>query len=106
MSSKPSHRQATLLAESKSNQTVKRWAKVLNKMPEVKTKSKMQLMASILENQHAHMIGDGKAQSSLLTENSQATTTGNIADFTRFALPLLRKSYPKLISDNLSVFSL
>lgn len=29
------------------------------------------------------------------------TTTANIADFTRFALPLIRKSYPKLIADNL-----
>ncbi|MEM3097243.1 MAG: hypothetical protein QXU32_00770 [Nitrososphaerales archaeon] len=30
-----------------------------------------------------------------------ATTTGDIADFTRFALPLIRKSYPRLIADNL-----
>jgi len=27
--------------------------------------------------------------------------TGNVADFTRFALPLIRKSFPKLIADNL-----
>jgi len=101
MKTKPNHRQATLIAEAKSNKQVNRWAKVINKMPEVKSKSKMSLMAAILENQHTHMIGDGKPQSSLLTENSQAVSTGNIADFTRFALPLLRKSYPKLISDNL-----
>ena len=98
---KPNKRQAMLLTEAKQNDTVKRWAKVLNKMPEVKTRSKMQLMSAILENQHAYMVGDGKPQSRLLTENSQALTTNNIADFTRFALPLLRKSYPKLIADNL-----
>lgn len=101
MAGKPSMRQATLLAEAKTNTQVKKWAKVLNKMPEVKSKSKMQLMAAVLENQHTHMMGDGTGRSSILLENSQAVTTGNIADFTRFALPLLRKSYPKLISDNL-----
>lgn len=98
---KPSRRQSMLMTEAKSNDIVRRWGKVLNKMPEVKTRSKMQLMAAILENQHAHMVGNGKPQSSLLTENSQAVTTGNIADFTRFALPLLRKSYPKLIADSI-----
>jgi len=96
---KPNARQAALLQEAKSNQTVKKWAKVLNKMPEVKTKGKMGMMASILENQYAFMNPQGG--SSLLFENSQATTTNNIADFTRFALPLIRKSYPKLIADNL-----
>lgn len=97
---KPNNRQSMLLKEAKSNELVGRWAKVLNKMPEIKTRSKMQLMSSILENQHRHMVGNGKPQSSLLTENS-ALTTNNIADFTRFALPLLRKTYPKLISDQL-----
>jgi hypothetical protein len=88
-------RQEVLLAESKKNEQVRRWAKVLNKMPEVKSNRKMGLMAAIMENQYAHMKG-GKG---VLFED--ATTTNNIADFTRFALPLLRKSYPKLIADNL-----
>jgi hypothetical protein len=84
-----------LLAEAKKNESVKRWAPVLNKMPEVGS-SKYGLMAALLENQHKAMEGKG---SSLLFED--AFQTGNIADFTRFALPLIRKSYPKLISDNL-----
>lgn len=63
-------------------------------MPEVKSNRKMGLMAAVMENQYNHMKG-GK----VLFED--ATTTNNIADFTRFALPLLRKSYPKLIADNL-----
>jgi hypothetical protein len=96
---RPDARQKLLLQEAKSNETVKRWAKVLNKLPEVQTKSKFGLMAAILENQHKHMVSG--PTSSLLTENSQAVTTNNVADFTRFALPLLRKSYPKLIADNL-----
>lgn len=100
MKNKPNLRQATLLTEAKSNDQVRKWARVINKMPEVKSKSKMQLMAAVMENQYAHMYGNGKQHSSMLLEN-QAVTTGNIADFTRFALPLLRKSYPKLIADNL-----
>jgi hypothetical protein len=93
-----SKRQQTLLVEAKKNQEVKRWAKVLNKMPEVITGKKMNLMAALLENQYNHMKSSGGG-SRLITED--ATTTNNIADFTRFALPLLRKSYPKLIADNL-----
>lgn len=84
-----------LLLEAKKNEMVKRWAPVLGKMPEVKS-SKYGLMAALLENQHKAMDGKG---SSLLFED--AFQTGNIADFTRFALPLIRKAYPKLISDNL-----
>jgi hypothetical protein len=53
-------------------------------------------MSSLFENQFRHWQ---PGKSSILLEDS--TTTANIADFTRFALPLLRKSYPKLISDNL-----
>jgi hypothetical protein len=83
-----------LLLEAKKNKLVKKWTPVLNKMPEVNGK-KMGLMACLLENQHAAMGGD----SSLLFE--EAFQTGNIADFTRFALPLIRKAYPKLIADNL-----
>lgn len=84
-----------LLLEAKRNQMVKRWAPVLSKMPEIDSK-KYGMMAAILENQHKAMDGKG---SSLLFE--EAFQTGNIADFTRFALPLIRKAYPKLISDNL-----
>ena len=84
-----------LIMEAKKNTLVKRWAPVLNKMKEV-PRSKFGLMAAIMENQHNAMSGKG---SSLLFED--AFQTGNIADFTRFALPLIRKAYPKLISDNL-----
>ena len=86
---------AMLLVEAKKNADVKRWAPVLAKMPEV-THQKYGLMAALLENQHKAMSGKG---SSMLFED--AFQTGNIADFTRFALPLIRKAYPKLISDNL-----
>lgn len=94
----PSKRQATLLVEAKKNEQIKKWAKVLNKMPEVRSKSKMALMAAIMENQYNHMKSKGGGSRLLMEET---TTTNNIADFTRFALPLLRKSYPKLIADNL-----
>jgi len=92
-----SHRQNVLLEEAKKNSLVRKWAKVLNKIPEVRTASKMSLMSAVCENQLAFMKSSGKSR--LLFE--EATTTNNIADFTRFALPLLRKSYPKLIADNL-----
>lgn len=84
-----------LLVESKRNQTVKRWAPVLNKMREI-SPQKYGLIAALCENQHGVMSAKG---SSLLFED--AFQSGNIADFTRFALPLIRKSYPKLIADNL-----
>ena len=88
-------RQNKLLRESKKNQMVKKWAPVLKKCKEIGPQ-KYGLMASILENQFNHWDPSNK---SLLLED--ATTTGDIADFTRFALPLIRKSYPKLIADNL-----
>lgn len=88
-------RQQKLLRESKKNQIVKKWAPVLKKCREVRPE-KYGLMAAILENQFNHW---DPANKSLLLED--ATTTGDIADFTRFALPLIRKSYPKLIADNL-----
>ncbi len=86
---------AAVLYESKKNAHVRRWAKVLGKCREIK-QEKMGLMASIMENQYNHWNPEGR---SILFEDQ--TTTANIADFTRFALPLLRKSYPKLIADNL-----
>lgn len=87
--------QEALMLEGRKNANVKRWSKVLAKCTEVK-KEKLGLMAALLENQHSAWDPQKK---SLLMEDQ--TTTGNIADFTRFALPLIRKSYARLISDNL-----
>ncbi|MHA1838781.1 MAG: hypothetical protein ACTSYO_02325 [Candidatus Ranarchaeia archaeon] len=88
-------RSQSLLRESKKNKMVRKWAPVLKKCKEIRPQ-KYGLMSAILENQFNHWDPSNK---SLLLED--ATTTGDIADFTRFALPLIRKSYPKLISDNL-----
>lgn len=90
------NRNSFLLTESKKNQTVKKWAPVLQKCKEVPA-NKIGLMASVLDNQYNAWQGRGSNR--LLFED--ATTTGDVADFTRFALPLIRKSYPKLIADNL-----
>jgi len=89
-------RNAKLVLEAKRNQMVKRWAPVLAKCKEVPP-SKYGLMAMVLENQHNFM--DNRRKGGVLFE--EATTTGDIADFTRFALPMIRKSYPRLIADNL-----
>jgi len=86
---------ASVIREAKKNELVKKWSSVLEKCHEV-TPSKLGFMASILENQLNHSNPKNK---SVLFEDQ--TTTSNIADFTRFALPLIRKSYPKLIADNL-----
>jgi hypothetical protein len=86
-------REQRLLVESKRNKLVNRWAPVLRKFVEVPP-SKYALMSTMLENQQAHQ---GK-RSPIFEE---ATTTGDIADFTRFALPMIRKSYARLIADNL-----
>jgi hypothetical protein len=87
---------AVVLAEAKKNTVVRKWAPVLQKCPEVSS-NKMGIMAQLIENQYKRMMPT--ESSSILLEDQ--TTTANIADFTRFALPLLRKSYPKLIADNL-----
>lgn len=87
--------QAAVLHESKKNLLVKKWSSVLTKCKEVGPK-KFGMMASILENQHNAWAPQNR---SMILEDQ--TTTANIADFTRFALPLIRKSYPKLIADNL-----
>lgn len=87
--------QAQVIRESKKNQLVSKWSPVLKKCREVSPK-KFGLMAAILENQLNHYNPSNK---SVILEDQ--TTTANIADFTRFALPLIRKSYPKLIADNL-----
>lgn len=87
-------RERQILSEGKRNSLVKRWAPVLRKCPEIPS-AKYGLVSTMLENQMAHSSNKG----SVLFE--EATTTNNIADFTRFALPLIRKSYPRLIADNL-----
>ena len=86
-------REAKLLVESKRNQLVKRWSPVLRKCVEIPP-SKYALLACMLENQQQH-----QSRRSPIFE--EATTTGDIADFTRFALPMIRKSYSRLIADNL-----
>jgi hypothetical protein len=86
---------ASVLHESKRNQLVGKWSPVLKKCREVQPQ-KFGLMAAILENQFKAWNPENR---SVLFEDQ--TTTANIADFTRFALPLIRKSYPKLIADNL-----
>ena len=86
---------AGVLHEAKKNQLVKKWSPVLSKCREV-TQSKFGLMAAILENQYNAWNPENR---SVILEDQ--TTTANIADFTRFALPLIRKSYPKLIADSL-----
>lgn len=86
---------ASVLTEARKNQLVNKWGKVLHKCREV-PKSKLGLMAQILENQFK--VNNPNNRSVLFEDQ---TTTANIADFTRFALPLIRKSYPKLIADGL-----
>jgi len=86
---------ASILYESRKNQLVKRWQPVLNKCREIPA-SKIGLMAALFENQYKAWNPEGR---SMILEDQ--TTTANIADFTRFALPLLRKSFPRLIADNL-----
>ena len=86
---------AAVLHESKKNQLVRKWSPVLGKCREI-SQQKFGLMAAILENQFNSWNPSNR---SIILEDQ--TTTANIADFTRFALPLIRKSYPKLIADNL-----
>lgn len=88
------HKEA-VIHESRKNQLVRKWSPVLGKCKEI-TPKKFALMAALLENQHNHWHPGNR---SAIFEDQ--TTTANISDFTRFALPLIRKSYPKLISDSL-----
>jgi len=87
--------QTAVLHESKRNQLVKKWSPVLSKCREIGSQ-KFGMMAALLENQYNAWNPEGR---SMILEDQ--TTTANIADFTRFALPLIRKSYPKLIADSL-----
>lgn len=86
---------AAIRAQANKNELVHKWGSVLTKCREI-PKHKMSVMAALLENQ-LNAWSPGKRR--MILEDS--TTTANIADFTRFALPLIRKSYSKLISDNL-----
>jgi len=88
-------REMSLLLESKKNEVVRKWSPVLKRCQEI-TPAKMHLCASMMENQHNWW--DPNKRTTIFEE---ATTTGNIADFTRFALPMIRKSFPRLIADNL-----
>jgi len=89
--------QAALMTESKKSNCVSKWQKVIAKCPEIR-KHKMSNFAALLENQYKCWNRD-KGSSSILLEDQ--TTTNNIADFTRFALPMLRKSFSRLIADEL-----
>jgi hypothetical protein len=86
---------AAVLAESRKNSMVGKWRPVLNKCREIPQR-KFAMLAALMENQMKHF---DPANRSMLFEDQ--TTTANIADFTRFALPLIRKSYAKLIADQL-----
>lgn len=88
-------RNESLLVAGRKNELVGKWAPVLKKCKEVPA-SKFGLLSHMFENQYNHW--DPKKRSVILED---ATTTGDIADFTRFALPLIRKSYSRLIADNL-----
>lgn len=86
---------AAINAAGNKSILVKKWSSVLHKCREV-PKYKMSNFATLLENQFNAWSPDRRR---LIFEDS--TTTANIADFTRFALPLIRKSYAGLIADNL-----
>jgi hypothetical protein len=86
-----------LIAESaKTNTLIKKWEKVIAKCPEI-TSKKRGNFARILENQLTSMR-QSRNGFGLITESM--TTTNDMADFTRFALPMIRKSYAKLLADN------
>lgn len=88
---------ARLLTEARKSDLVKKWLPVLAKCPEIpRQKEKITLMAQLFENQLTQY--DPRKRVALFED---ATTTGNIADFTKHALPLIRKTYPRLIADNL-----
>jgi hypothetical protein len=82
---------------AQSTALAKKWSKVIAKCPEVSAK-KRNNFARILENQYTSM-SRGREGFGLITESM--TTTNDMADFTRFALPMIRKSYGKLLADNL-----
>ena len=86
-----------LLIEARKNDLVKKWLPVLAKCPEIpRQREKLTMMAQLFENQLTQY--DPRRRVALFED---ATTTGNIADFTRNALPLIRKTYPRLMADNL-----
>lgn len=85
--------------ESSNRGLVKKWGAVIAKCPEI-PKHRLSTFARVLDNQYRVMEGYANPNGfGLISED--VTTTANLADFTRFALPMIRKSYAKLISDNL-----
>lgn len=89
------------LNESRATQSVliKKWMPVIKKM-EV-PKNSHRTVATLLENQNKYINSQfkRKGRSGILMEDQ--TTTGDIADFTRFSMQVLKKTYAKLIADNL-----
>lgn len=95
--SRPNFNDSQLMLEAERNELVSKWAPVLGKCREIpRSREALGFMAQLFENQMKQY--DPRRRSPIFED---ATTTGDIADFTRFALPLIRKSYPRLIADNL-----
>lgn len=87
------------ILESQNHGLVKKWEKVIKKCPEI-PRHRLATFARLIDNQHKIMESNANHNGfGLISED--VTTTANLADFTRFALPMIRKSYAKLISDNL-----
>lgn len=86
--------QASVNDRARKNALVGKWGNVLKKCHEI-PKRKFDLMANLFENQYNHWTPSKR----MILEDS--TTTADIADFTRFALPMIRKSFSKLIADEL-----
>lgn len=86
---------AAVQMEANKSALVKKWQPVLAKCREIPQR-RLPMMAALLENQHKHWDPQNR-----MTLFEDVTTTANIADFTRFALPMIRKSYSKLVADNL-----
>jgi hypothetical protein len=95
----PTSNQDLRVIAEQNNSLVKKWSSVIRKCPEIPS-HRLPNFARLLDNQHKVMEGAGNPNGfGLITED--VTSTNNLADFTRFALPMIRKSYAKLISDNL-----
>jgi hypothetical protein len=81
-------------------QLTKKWAPLLKKNFSDVPQKNWRNVAILLENQNKYIQKKfGRKGATLLAED--LTTTGDIADFTRFSLQVLRKTYAKLIADNL-----
>lgn len=89
-----------LVAESQNSQLVKKWGRVINKCPEISKKRRANF-ARLLDNQLSIMESYQRASNGFGLITEDITSTSNLADFTRFALPMIRKSYSKLIADDI-----